>query len=345
MKAIRYERLGGPDVLALVDVAPPQPAAGEVLVEVEAAGVNFSDIGRRLGLYLDVTPLPFVPGSEIVGRVCALGSAVTSIAVGDRVAGVTASRSGGYAEYCTISADLVSRIEDGLDARQAVAVPNQGATALHLLETIAQVKQGQVVAVTAAAGGVGGLAVQLARHLGAGTVVALASSPRKLEHARGLGADVTVDITSAGLRDQLREATSGRGFDVVLDSVGGELGSALLDALAPFGRLVSFGVASGTPLSVASHRLMKRSVSVSGFHLDTVMAVPGRFSATLERLYGLVASGALTPHVGLEHPFECAADAHAAMESRTTMGKIVLSVGALEGNEVHAAKRVTGRTR
>lgn len=345
MKAIRYERLGGPEVLEFVDVATPEPAAGEVLVQVEAAGVNFSDVGRRLGLYLDATPLPFVPGSEIVGRVCALGSEVTSLAVGDRVAGVTASRSGGYAEYCTIAANLVTRIEDGLDARRAVAVPNQGATALHVLETMARLKQGDVVAVTAAAGGVGGLAVQLGRHLGAGTVVALASSPRKLEHARGLGADVTVDVTSAGLRDQLREATSGRGFDVVLDSVGSELASALLDALAPFGRLVSFGVASGTPLSVASHTMMKRSVSVSGFHLDAVMAVPGRFSATLERLYGLVASGALTPYVGLEVPLERAADAHAAMESRTTMGKIVLSVGAVEGNEDHAAKHVTGRTR
>jgi len=345
VKAIRYERLGGPEVLELVDVPTPQPAAGEVLVQVEAAGVNFSDIGRRLGRYLDATPLPFVPGSEIVGRVCGLGAGVASLSVGDRVAGVTASRSGGYAEYCTIAADLVTHIDDGLDARRAVALPNQGGTALYVLETMARLKRGDVVAVTAAAGGVGGLAVQLARLLGAGTVVALASSAQKLEHARGLGADVTVDVTSAGLADQLRDATSGRGFDVVLDSVGGELASSLFDALAPFGRLVSFGVASGVPLSVASHAMMKRSVSVSGFHLDAVMAVPGRFSATLERLYGLVASGALTPHVGLEVPLERAAEAHAAMQSRTTMGKIVLSVGGVAGSEDGAARHhLTGRT-
>ena len=345
MKAIRYERLGGPEVLELVDVPTPRPAAGEVLVQVEAAGVNFSDIGRRLGRYLDATPLPFVPGSEIVGRVCGLGAGVASLSVGDRVAGVTASRSGGYAEYCTIAADLVTRIDDGLDARRAVALPNQGATALHVLETMARLRRGDVVAVTAAAGGVGGLAVQLARLLGAGTVVALASSAQKLEHARGLGADVTVDVTSAGLADQLRDATSGRGFDVVLDSVGGELASSLFDALAPFGRLVSFGVASGVPLSVASHAMMKRSVSVSGFHLDAVMAVPGRFSATLARLYGLVASGALTPHVGLEVPLERAAEAHAAMQSRTTTGKIVLSVGGVAGSEDGAARHhLTGRT-
>ena len=346
MKAIRYARLGGPEVLELVDVPTPQPAAGEVLVQVEAAGVNFSDIGRRLGRYLDATPLPFVPGSEIVGRVCVLGAGVSSLSVGDRVAGVTASRSGGYAEYCAIAADLVTRIDDGLDARRAVAVPNQGATALHVLETMARLKQGDVVAVTAAAGGVGGLAVQLARHLGAGTVVALASSARKLDHARGLGADVTVDVTSAGLADQLRDATSGRGFDVVLDSVGGELASSLFDALAPFGRLVSFGVASGMPLKVASHAMMKRSVSVSGFHLDAVMAVPGRFSATLARLYGLVASGALTPHVGLEVPLERAAEAHAAMESRRTMGKIVLTVGGIASSEDGAVTHhLTGSAR
>ncbi len=345
MKAIRYERLGGPEVLELVDVPTPPPAAGEVLVQVEVAGVNFSDIGRRLGRYLDATPLPFVPGSEIVGWVCGLGAGVATLSVGDRVAGVTASRSGGYAEYCTIAADLVTRIDDGLDARRAVAVPNQGATALHVLETMARLKQGDLVAVTAAAGGVGSLAVQLARLLGAGTVVALASSARKLEHARGLGADVTVDVTSAGLAHQLRDATSGRGFDVVLDSVGGEVASALFDALAPFGRLVSFGVASGAPLWVASHTMLKRSVSVSGFHLDAVMAVPGRFSSTLERLYGLVESGALTPHVGLEVPLERAAEAHAAMESRTTMGKIVLSVGGVAGKEDGAASHhLTGRT-
>lgn len=234
-----------------------------------------------------------MPGSEIVGRVCALGAGVASLSVGDRVAGVTASRSGGYAEHCTIAADLVTRIDDGLDARRAVAVPNQGATALHVLETMARLKQGDVVAVTAAAGGVGGLAVQLARHLGAGTVVA----------------------------------------------------SSLFDALAPFGRLVSFGVASGMPLTVALHAMMKRSVSVSGFHLDAVMAVPGRFSATLARLYGLVDSGALTPVVGLEVPLERAAEAHAAMRSRTTMGKIVLSVGGVAGSEDRAARHhLTGRT-
>jgi NADPH2:quinone reductase len=326
VKAIRHERLGGPEVLELIDVATPEPAPGEVLVQVEAAGVNFSDVGRRRGLYLDATPLPFVPGSEIVGHVRALGAGVTSLSVGDRVAGVTATRSGGYAEFCAIAAGLVTRVDDGLVAPVAVAVPNQGATALHVLETMARVEAGDVVAVTAAAGGVGGLAVQLARQLGASKVVALASSPRKLEHALGLGADVTVDITSAGLRDQLRDATSGSGFDVVLDSVGGELASVLFDALAPFGRLVSFGVASGMPLTVASHAMMKRSVTVSGFHLDAIMAVPGRFSATLERLYALVASGALTPHVGLDVPLERAAEAHTAVESRTTIGKIVLSV-------------------
>lgn len=345
MRAIRYELLGGPEVLEFVEFPTPRPGTGEVLVQVEAAGVNVSDIGRRLGRYLDATPLPFKPGSEIVGRVCALGAGIAALSVGNRVAGVTASRSGGYAEYCTIAADLVTRIYDGRDARRAVAVPNQGATALHVLETMARLKQGGVVAVTATAGGVGGLADQLARHLGAGAVVAFASSARKLEHARGLGADVTVDVTSAGLADQLRDATKGRGFDGVLDSVGGELASLLFVALAPFGCLVSFSVTSGAPLSVASHAMVKRSVSMSGFHLDAVMAVPGRFSATLARLYELGASGALTPHVGLEVPLEGAADAHAALESRTTMGKIVLSVGGFAGNEDGAARHErAGRT-
>ena len=339
MKAIRYERLGGPEVLEFVEVATPDPAEGEVLVEVEAAGVNFSDIGRRRGLYLDATPLPFIPGSEIVGRVRALGTGVTTLAVGDRVAGVTATRAGGYAEFCAIAAGLVTRIADDLDASTAVAVPNQGATALHVLETMARLQAGDVVAVTAAAGGVGGLAVQLARALGASKVVALAGSSAKLAHARGLGADVAIDVTSAELRDELRDATRGRGFDVVLDSVGGEVASALFEALAPFGRLVSFGVASGAPLIVPSHAMMKRAVTVSGFHLDAIMAVPARFAATLDRLNALVESGKLVPHVGLEAPLAHAAEVHAAMESRATLGKLVLTVRAAAGNDAARSTR------
>jgi len=181
--------------------------------------------------------------------------------------------------------------------------------------------------------------VQFARALGASKVVALASSAAKLAHARGLGADVAIDVTSTELRDELRDSTRGRGFDVVLDSVGGEVASALFEALAPFGRLVSFGAASGAPLIVPSHAMMKRAVTVSGFHLDAVMAVPGRFTATLERLYALVASGALVPHVGLEAPLAHAAEVHAAMESRATLGKLVLTVRAATGNDAARSTR------
>lgn len=327
MKAIRYERLGDPDVLELVDVSAPGPAADEVLVEVEAAGVNFSDVGRRRGLYLEPTPLPFVPGSEIVGRVITAGAGVSSVGVGDRVAGVTATRAGGYAELCAIRADLVTRIDAQLDAAIAVAVPNQGATALHIVQTLGRLNPGESVAVTAAAGGVGGLAIQIARHRGAGTIVALAGSQQKLEHAQRIGADIGIDNAGADLAERLRDVTHGRGFDLALDSVGGEVAATLADSLAPFGRLVSFGVASGSPLTMASHRLMRRSATVSGFHLDTVMAVPGWFSATLAQLYRLVESGALKPFVGLRLPLERAVEAHAAVEARTTLGKVVLSVG------------------
>ena len=238
MKTVRYERLGGPEVMELVDLPRPSPAPGEVVVAVEAAGVNFSDLGRRRGLYLDATPLPFVPGSEIVGRVTALGTGVSSVTLGDRVAGVLETRSGGYAEFCTISASLVARIDDQLDASLAVAVPNQGATALHALESLARLKPGESIAVTAAA--------------------------------------VCTDTTNAWRDDRLGEATNGRGCDVVLDRIGGNLASAP--------------------------------------------------SASLARLYAMVASGSLTPIVGLEFPLEKAVEAHAAMETRTTIGKIVLTV-------------------
>ncbi len=307
MRAIRFERHGGPEVLEIVELATPEPQPHEVLLEVEAAGVNFSDVGRRRGIHIVETPLPFVPGSEVVGRVCAVGSKVESWSVGDRVAGVTKSRSGGYAEFCAIDASLIARVGERLDARLAAAIPNQGGTALHLLETMARLKLGDAVAVTAAAGGVGGLAVQLARHLGAGRIVALTGSRHKLAHARSLGADEAIDSSSPSLAEELRQATDGRGFDVILDSVGGELASTLFDSLAPFGRFVTFGAASGRPFTMPTTAMMKRSVTVGGFHLDSVMGMRGWLSATLDRLYSLVDDGVLVPHIGLELPLERAA--------------------------------------
>jgi NADPH2:quinone reductase len=340
MKAMRDARRGDPAGLEIVDRAIPEPAAGEARVEVEAAGLSSSDIGRRRGLSLDATPLAFAPGAEIVGRVRARGAGLSTRAVGGRAAGVTATRAGGDAERCAIAAGLVTCTADELDASTAVAVPIPGATVLRALETMARLPAGDIVVVTAAAGGGGGLAVQRARALGASKVVAPASASAKRAHARGLGADVAIDVTSAGLRDEHRDAARGRGFNVVLDRVGGEVASALVDAFGPLGRLVRVGVAFGAPRSGPSHGMMKRAVRVSGLHLDAVVAVSGRCMATLGRVCALVASGVLVPHLGIEAPLAQAAEVHAALESRAHFGERARSVRA--GTGKNAARSMGG---
>ncbi len=323
MRAIRYHAFGGPEVLQLEEVPTPTPQAGEALIKVAAAGVNYADTARRNGRYLERTPLPYIPGSEVAGTVVALGADVPAdgpIQVGARV--MSLCPSGGYAEYVAIPARSLAPIPDALDWASAAALPLQGLTAYHILHTSGRMQPGETVVVNAAAGGVGSLALQLAKLGGAGKVVAAASSPEKLELARSLGADETINYVADDLAERVRALTDGKGADVILEAAGGRIFERSVAALAMFGRLVVYGQASGESGTLEPARLMARNASLVGFWLAVL---PGRMIAQgMQALLGYVAEGKLRVIVGATYPLAEAAHAQADQTGRRTTGKLVL---------------------
>lgn len=322
MRAVRVHAPGGLEVVVLDEIPIPEPKPGWVLVRMEAAGLNFSDTVRRQDNY-GVTSFPFTFGSEAAGPIVALGEGVGGFQIGDRIAGVIPGRGGGYADYVLMSADHVVRIPDGMSAVDAVAVPNQGATALSLHD-MARLAPSERVLIDAAGGGVGLWAIQLARAQGAGFIGAVTSGDRKQAAALAAGADLVFAPEDPTWPDKLREATGG--FDVFLDSVGGRLFGQGLGLLAPFGRIVCYGLSSGERVTVTpSAELVMACRSVSGFHLDQVMADPPRFRAILERLFADIAAGKIAPRIAATFPLAEAREAQAFLESRQACGKVVLT--------------------
>lgn len=314
MRAIRIDRFGGPEVLRLVDLATPEDVPpGHTLIRVSRAGVNYADTHQTENTYLSPTTLPMVPGAEVVG----------ATEDGRRVVALVLE--GGYAEYAVASDQLVFPLPDDVADGQALALVLQGTTAWHLLRTSAVQRRGESVVVHAAAGGVGSLAVQLARSSGAGRVIATASTAEKRRLALDLGADVAVDPTPEGLRDRLIEANRGRRVDIVLEMTGGAVFDQSLRALAPFGRIVTYGMASRQqPDKVDPIQLMSGSQAVIGFWLGHCFTRPKMIASALSELLGLTASGMLRPVVGGEYPLSEAAKAHTDLRARRTMGKLVL---------------------
>jgi NADPH:quinone reductase len=317
MRAIQVREFGGPEVLELVDVPAPEPGAGEVLIRVSRAGINFADTHQRRNEYLAAAELPLVPGTEVAG---------VRDDTGERVVAVTGT--GGYAELAIAPEALAVPIPDGVDDGVALALVVQGLTAWHLYRTSARVAEGESVVVHAAAGGVGSLAVQLGRPMGAGHVIATASTGEKRALALELGADAAVDGAPEGLADRLVEANLGRRVDVVFEMAGGEVFEQSLHALAPFGRLVAYGAASGERNQVATGRLMRRSAAVVGFWLVHCMSRPEMLREPLADLFERAARGELRPIVGGTYPLSEAARAHEDMQARRTTGKLLLDPGA-----------------
>jgi len=300
----------------VTEVDAPAAGDGRLVVDVTAAGVNFADLSRIAGRYSPAVPLPFVPGSEVVGRA----------ADGRRI--VTLSfDGGGFAEKAVLDADTAVDVPDGVTDEQALALLVQGLTAWHLLRGSARLVVGESVVVNAAAGGVGSLAIQLAREFGAGRVIAAASTSDKRRLARELGADAAVDSEPAGYADRVRQANDGRGADVVLDANGGAAVTAGLDALAPFGRLVSYGDAThqGRP-PVDPGQLAERNLAVAGFWLRPALALPRGYREPLAELLDLTARGRLRPITGSQYPLADAARAFADLTARRTTGKVTLRV-------------------
>lgn len=313
MRAIQMSEYGGPEVLQLVELPLPAAAAGEVLVRVNRAGLNFADTHRRTNTYIARDDLPLVPGSEVAG---------VREDTGERV--VALCGSGGYAEYATATAALTFPIPDAVDDETALALVLQGLTAWHLYRTCARVSSGESVVVHAAAGGVGSLAVQLGRPLGAGRVIATASTQDKRALALELGADVAVDGAAEGLRERLVEANGGAPVDVVFEMAGGAVFDASLAALAPFGRLVVYGIASGDGNTIRSGSLMGRSRSVVGFWFAHCFGRPEMIDGALADLFARVARGELRVVTGPAYPLAEAARAQTDLAERRTTGKVTL---------------------
>lgn len=321
MKAIRIYETGGPEVMRLEDVEKPVPQAGEVLIKVAAAGINYADLMQRQGTYLTRTRTPMTMGFEAAGTIEALGPNVNSPAVGTRVAAFV---NGGYAEYATASATSVIPIPDSLDFEHAAAFPVQGITAYQLLRESAHLQQDESVLVHAAAGGVGTLAVQLAKLMGAGTVIGTASSQAKLDLARKLGANVTVNYGEQDWYEQVKNATNGRGADIILEMVGGSIADQSLQCLAPFGRMVIYGAASGEIAQFSGVQLMYKNQAIIGYWLTAWMSRPDRTAAAVQELIRYLASGKLQIIVGQTFPLAQAANAHRSIAERKTTGKVVL---------------------
>ncbi|WP_409305204.1 zinc-binding alcohol dehydrogenase family protein [Peribacillus sp. SCS-155] len=324
MKAIQFTEYGGPEVLNQVNVDVPVPTGHDVLVEIHAVGVNYADTARREGEYVVPTPLPFIPGAEIAGIVTQVGEKVTRVKPGTRI--VSLIESGGYSEYALANEFSVIPLPDQVDFHKAVSIPLQGLSAYHVLKTMGRLQPEETVLVHAAAGGVGLIAVQLAKIFGAGKVIATASSQDKLDLAASMGADVLINYTEEGWEDKVREATSGKGVDVALEMAGGQIFNKTLRCLATFGRLVVFGNASAQPSTLDPTHLMRRNQSVIGFFLPQIMKKPELLVPSIQELFTYVAEGRLQLVIGGVYPLEEAANVHTLLQSRQTKGKLVLQV-------------------
>lgn len=317
MKAVRFHELGGPDVLRVDEVETPQPGAGEVLIRVAVAGINYADTMLRKGTYFYKPKLPFTPGFEAAGTIEAVGADSNNAQVGQRV--MTKMQSGGYAEYVLAKAAEVIPIPDGLDFGKATALLAQGLTALGLLRNL---RSGQTVLVHAAAGGVGSLLVQLAKYKGA-RVIGTASTAEKLKTISDLGAEVTVNYTEANWPEQVLAATDGKGVDLLIEMVGGEIGRQNIRCLAAGGTMIVYGAASGEDFQISALGLLAKNQTVKGYTL--YIETPESLESFTRELMEHVANGRLQIMVQ-EFALADAAAAHRAIESRQTTGKVVLTV-------------------
>jgi len=320
MKAIRAHKAGGPEVLQVDDVPDPSPEAGELLIDVEAAGVNFVDIYLREGLYQ--VQRPFTLGAEAAGTVRAIGSGVSGFAVGDRI--VSQSVKGAYAERARVPADRAVKIPSGVTTKQAAAVWLQGLTAHYLATSTFALSRGDRALVHAAAGGVGLLLCQIAKKRGA-FVIGTASTEEKRKLARQAGADHMIDYTTKDFAAEARRITDGTGVQVVYDSVGKTTFDKSLDALAKRGMLVLFGQSSGPVPSIDPQILNRKgSLFLTRPTLNDYLLTRAELEARATDLFDWIGRGELSVRVGAEFPLQDAAKAHEALSGRKTTGKVLL---------------------
>jgi NADPH2:quinone reductase len=323
MKAIEIAKFGGPEVLQIVEKPRPTPGPGQVLIEVKAAGINFADLMSREGTYPAGPKPPCVLGMEAAGIITAVGEGITTPAVGTRVAALV---QGGYAEYALAEATRAVPLPKTVDFAAATALLVQGLTAYFLLKRAGELKPGQSVLVNAAAGGVGSLAVQIAKLLGAGRVIGTASTEEKRAWVRELGADEAIDYTQDGWVDAVKAATGGKGVELFLDATG-DTSSGGLKPLAPGGTWVIYGSQQGVPGGLTGGELMGaigQGQTIRGFTLYSVIPDTNAIASALQDLLAWTTEGRLQIQTSDRFPLAQAAEAHSAIAARRTTGKVVL---------------------
>lgn len=299
---------------------PGPPGKSQLLVKVAAAGLNYADTMMRRGFYVTKIKFPHVPGLEYSGTVEAVGQDVFGYRVGSRVMGLSP---GSFAERIVVDARTALPVPQRFSMEEAAGFPLVFLTAYPMLTLSARARSGETVLVHAAAGGVGTAAIQLAKHLGL-KVIASASSDEKLDRVRALGADFTINYSREDFVPLVRQHTGGRGADIVLESIGGEFIAKNLQAMAPFGRMVVFGMASGRREPLDLGMLFQNSVAVSGFWLVTLASQPKLFQEVIGELMGIIENSSIRPIIGAVYTFDQAAEAFEALESRRSYGKLLL---------------------
>jgi NADPH2:quinone reductase len=312
VKAIQITEFGGPEVMKYLDLPDPVPQGSQVVLDVTAIGINYADTHQTENSYLSQQKLPLIPGMEVVGK----------MPDGARVLALAST--GGYCQKTIVNPRTVIPLPDSVSDGQALAMMVQGTTAYLILKEMAHVKPGESVVVHAGAGGVGSVAIQLAKEWGA-FVIAVTSSDEKKKLCKELGADVVVDANEADLKSALVAANNNKPVDIVLEMVGGKTFDQSLAALAPFGRLVFYGMASRkAPENIAPGVLMPKSQTISGFWLVNALAKRELMQEVFMDLFTMIISGKLKPVVGATYPLSEAQAAHRDMLARKTVGKIVL---------------------
>ena len=313
MKAIQVTAFGGPEVMNLVELADPIAKEGFAIIDVTAIGINYADTHQTENSYLSKQKLPLVPGIEVVG----------TTSDGRRVLAPVPSV--GYAQKAVAHSSTMIDIPDGVSDSQALCMLVQGSTAWHILKTVGHVRAGESVVIHAAAGGVGTIAIQLAKMWGA-KVIAVASTAEKRDLAKSLGADIAIDANQDNLLAAILAANEGKPVDLILEMVGGKTFDLSLEALAPFGRLITFGMASReTPSMIHPGVLLATSKTVTGFWLSHCFGSKELMNDVIVELFELVKSGKLKPVTGEVFGLSQATRAHQAMLARQTTGKITLN--------------------
>lgn len=320
MKAVTFDRVGGPEVLTYGEAPDPELRPGKVLIKNRAIGINFADTLFRQGQYLMQPKFPDVPGLETAGVVEAVGDGVDGVRPGDRVAAIGTRT---YAEYALVPAGQIIPLPDSVGFEDGAAFPIQVLTAYHMLFTSHRLTEGQSVVVHSAAGGVGLAAVQLAKAAGA-RVIGTVSTEEKATLAKEYGADEVVNYATHDFAEETLKLTDGKGVDLILDAVGKPTLEKGLKCLAPFGHLVVYGRAGGVPDPLNVFGLFQKSIKVSGFVLYTVSAMPDVHRKGIEASFARMAEGKLKLLIGRTFPLADAAEAHRHMESRQSVGKLVL---------------------